>query len=201
MMEQKFEKILNIKTEGFQYGYPKEAMYHRYEPTPYAAMEQLFEHYQLPEQATVVDFGCGKGRVPIYLHWKFKIPTVGVEMDPKFFVEAEQNLHTYSDSLKKRFVPIRFEHLIAEHFAIKPRHNVFFFFNPFSVHIFRKVVANLLASYADEPRMMDIVLYYPSPDYLYYLEAETPFEMLVEVKLEKHANPNERFCVYRLFYG
>jgi SAM-dependent methyltransferase len=198
MIEQKYEKILNIRTEGFQFGYPKDAMYHRYEPTPYNALEQLFEHYALPERAHIVDFGCGKGRVPIYLHWKFKLPTVGVEMDQKFFVEAEQNLHTYSEGLKKRFVPITFEHQIAERYSIKHQENVFFFFNPFSVHIFRQVVANILASYEQHIRCIDIVLYYPSPDYLYYLAYETPFENVMDVKLEGYNNENERFCIYRL---
>ena len=199
MIEQQFEKILNIKTEGYQFGYPKDAMYHRYEPTPYNALEELFQHYDLPEKSAVVDFGCGKGRVPIYLHWKFKVPTVGVEMDPKFFVEAEQNLLTYSEGQKKRFVPITFEHMIAEHYTIQPKQNVFFFFNPFSVHIFRQVVANILSSYEQQPRMIDIVLYYPSPDYLYYLSFETPFESLTDIQLTKYTNPNERFCIYRLF--
>lgn len=199
MIEQKFEKTLNIKTEGYQYGYPKDTMYHRYEPTPYNALEQLFEHYELPENAHVVDFGCGKGRVPIYLHWKFKVTTVGVEMDPKFFVEAEQNLQTYSESIKKRFIPITFEHLIAENYSIQSQQNVFFFFNPFSVHIFRQVIANILASYEQSPRMIDLVLYYPSPDYLYYLTFETPFNNVMDVQLHGYNNENERFCIYRNF--
>ena len=199
MIEQKFEKILNIKTEGFQYGYPKDAMYHRYEPTPYNALEQLFEHYELPQKAHVVDFGCGKGRVPIYIHWKFKVAAVGVEMDSKFFVEAEQNLLTYRENVKKRLVPVKFEQMIAEEYPILPQQNVFFFFNPFSVHIFRQVVANILASYEKQPRIVDIVLYYPSPDYLYYLSFETPFESLLDIQLKGYTNPNERFCIYRLF--
>ena len=173
-------------------------MYHRYEPTPYDALEQLFGHYELPNKSQVVDFGCGKGRVPIYLHWKFKIATVGVEMDRKFFVEAEQNLHTYTEGIKKRLVPIKFENEIAERYEISKHENVFFFFNPFSVHIFRQVIANILSSYEQYPRTIDIVLYYPSSDYLFYLSMETPFEDLLEVQLKGYTNQNERLCVYRL---
>ena len=40
--------MLNIKTAGFQRGFPKQVQYHRYEPTPYEGLEQLFEHYTLP---------------------------------------------------------------------------------------------------------------------------------------------------------
>lgn len=173
-------------------------MYHRYEPTPYDALEQLFEQYELPEKAHVVDFGCGKARVPIYLYWKFKVPTVGVEMDSKFYIEAEHNLHMFMEGIKKRFVPIKLENIIAEKYAITKQENVFFFFNPFSIHIFRQVVANILASYEQYPRIIDIVLYYPTADYLFYLSMETPFEHFLEFQLEGYSNKHERFCVYRL---
>ena len=198
ILEQQFENLLNIRTSGYQYGFPKDAMYHRYEPTPYDALEQLFVQYELPMRAQVVDFGCGKGRVPVYLHWKFKIPTVGVEMDSKFFIEAEQNLQMYMQSIKKKFVPIKLVQTIAERYEINKSENVFFFFNPFSVHIFRQVVANILSSYEENPRTMDIVLYYPTTDYLYYLSMQTPFEDLLEVQLEGYSNNNERLCIYRL---
>lgn len=199
ILEQQFEKLLNIQTEGFQYGFPKDAMYHRYEPTPYDALEQLFEQYELPSRAQVVDFGCGKGRVPIYIHWKFKIPTVGVEMDQKFFIEAEHNLQNYIQGIKKKFVPVRIEQMIAERYKIAKSENVFFFFNPFSIHIFRQVIANILSSYEKNPRTMDIVMYYPTSDYLYHLALNTPFEELIEIRLEGYSNENERLCIYRLY--
>ena len=68
MNEQQYDKYLNINTVGFQYGFPKLAKYHRYEPTPYSGLEQLFEIYELPKNAHFLDIGCGKGRVPIYVH-------------------------------------------------------------------------------------------------------------------------------------
>ncbi|MEG0472798.1 MAG: class I SAM-dependent methyltransferase, partial [Solibacillus sp.] len=55
MNEQHYEKLLNINTSGFQYGFPKLAKYHRYEPTPYSGLDQLFEHYILPDNACFVD--------------------------------------------------------------------------------------------------------------------------------------------------
>lgn len=39
--------------------------------------------------------GCGKGRVPIYVHHKFRIPTIGIEMDAGFYAEAEENKRSY----------------------------------------------------------------------------------------------------------
>lgn len=48
MNEQQYDHMLNIETTGYQYGFPKLAKYHRYEPTPYSGLEQLFESYELP---------------------------------------------------------------------------------------------------------------------------------------------------------
>lgn len=84
MNEQQFDKFLNIETIGFQYGFPKLAKYYRYEPTPYSGLEQLFEHYDMPTDGHFLDIGCGKGRVPIYIHHRFGIPVKGIEMDAKF---------------------------------------------------------------------------------------------------------------------
>lgn len=198
MNEGQFEKLLNIFTAGFQYGFPKDLHYHRYEPTPYEGLEQLFEHYELPPKARVVDIGCGKGRVPIYMHYKHGVPTVGVEMDMKFYVEAENNKQLYSKKLGKKSVPIEFRHELGEHYEIAPQDNVFFFFNPFSLVIFRQVVRNIKASYEQHMRRIDLILYYPAHDYLDFLQHETAFELHYEMQLLQERNMNERIVVFSL---
>ncbi|WPK13153.1 class I SAM-dependent methyltransferase [Lysinibacillus louembei] len=200
MKEQDFEKLLRIDTAGFQYGFPKLAQYHRYEPTPYKGLEQLFEEYTLPECAVFVDIGCGKGRVPIYMHYRFHIPVVGIEMDDKFFIEAQHNKATYLEKAKKKQVSITFLHMLAEQYDVKKEDNVFFFFNPFSIDVFRKVIAKILYSFEYNPRNIHIILYYPAIDYLFYLEQETPFTLLKEVRLKGESNANERICVYTLLF-
>ena len=197
MNEQQFDKYLHINTIGEQYGFPKLAHYHRYEPTPYVGLEQLFAHYEMPENAVFIDMGCGKGRVPIYVHSKFKIETVGVEMDAGFFEEAMKNRENYLQH-KNSHVPITFIHSIAEEYSIKPSDNVFFFFNPFSIHIFRTVVHNIWKSYELNMREIHIILYYPPYDYLQFLHHGTPFELIHEVHLEKEKNINERLCVFAI---
>ena len=147
MNEQQFEKLLHIETSGFQQGYPKKIDYHRYEPTPYTALEQLFTHYELPAKAVCVDIGCGKGRVPIYLHHKFHIETKGIEMDPKFYAAAEYNKEQYLQKHGGKRAEISFYHLVAEQYEIQKRDNVFFFFNPFSIHIFRKFYHQILHNF------------------------------------------------------
>lgn len=198
MNELQFEKMLNIKTAGFQRGFPKQVQYHRYEPTPYEGLEQLFEHYSLPANARVVDIGCGKGRVPIYMHYRFAVPTIGIEMDQKFFIEAENNREQYLQKAKKKQIPITFLNMVGEQYEVDRKDNVFFFFNPFSIHIFRQVVSNIMSSFEQYPREIQIILYYPSPDYMAYLLYETTFELLTEVKLAHEKNENERIIVFTL---
>lgn len=197
MNEQQFDKHLHINTVGEQYGFPKLAHYHRYEPTPYSGLEQLFAAYQMPDNPVFIDMGCGKGRVPIYVHHKFHIPTIGIEMDAGFYTEAEENKRSYLQKMRPH-APIKFIHTIAESYEIKSRDNVFFFFNPFSIHIFRTVIHNIWKSYEQRMRDIHIILYYPPYDYLQFLHHGTPFELLHEVQLENETNINERLCVFEL---
>lgn len=198
MNEQQYEKLLNINTSGFQYGFPKLAKYHRYEPTPYNGLEQLFEHYILPKNACLVDIGCGKGRVPIYVHHQFQIPVVGIEMDQKFFVEAEHNREQYLKKNKKNGASIQFINQLAETYKIADKDNVFFFFNPFSIHVFRQVMNHILDSLEQKKRVVDVILYYPAPEYMLYLQQELALNCLVEFKLADEKNENERIVVFRI---
>lgn len=135
MNEQQFDKYLNIETVGFQYGFPKLAKYHRYEPTPYSGLEQLFEQYEMPKGAHFLDIGCGKGRVPIYIHHCFNVPAKGIEMDQKFFVEAEHNKEQYLKKYGKKQATIEFYHLVAEQYEIKNKTKYFSFSTP-SLYMF-----------------------------------------------------------------
>ena len=198
MSNQHYEQLLNIQTSGFQRDFPKSLHYHRYEPTPYEALDQLFEEYELLPQATVIDFGSGKGRVPIYVHYHFNIPTVGIEMDQQFFEKAESNKEKYVKKNGKKSAPVTFLNMLAEKYDVRPQDNVFFFFNPFSVQIFRKVLINIYLSFEQHPREIHLLLYYPSPEYLHCIQFETNFDLLKEVRLKGCSNENERICVFTL---
>lgn len=198
MNEQQYDKLLNIQTTGYQYGFPKLAKYHRYEPTPYSGLEQLFEQYEMPLNARFLDIGCGKGRVPIYVYDRFRIPVIGIEMDQKFFAEAEHNAEQYLKKAKKKHAPIQFLNVIAETYEITKHDNVFFFFNPFSIHVFRDFMNQLFDSIALYPRTVDVILYYPSPDYMQFLLQELSLNSYLNIKLRDEKNDNERFVVFRI---
>ncbi|MFK9092152.1 SAM-dependent methyltransferase [Bacillus salipaludis] len=204
MKEHYYDKLFNIKTKGDRHegGSNKSLHYHPYEPTPYSALEELFRHYEVKSGDRVVDFGCGKGRLNFYLHYFFHASVVGVEMNETLFHAAVENCGSYVGKMKKGQDQIQFYCCLAEEYEIDARDNRFYFFNPFSIQVFRKIVNHILLSVEKAEREIELVLYYPSEDYIYFLEGQTSFELKAEVILPylyEH-NPNERFLIYQLEY-
>lgn len=202
LKEKYFDELLNISTREEQKGFHTSFHYHRYEPTPYIALEELFENYPLTNSDRIVDFGCGKGRLNFYINYFFDSTVVGIEMNETFYQEASQNRHRYLNKLKKGNDQIHFYLCFAEEYLIHPLDNRFYFFNPFSLQIFIKVINHILYSVEEAHREVELILYYPSEDYIYFLENQTSFQLLKEVKLSGlyKQNPNERFLIYRLAY-
>ncbi|PFA63227.1 SAM-dependent methyltransferase [Bacillus sp. AFS015802] len=202
MKEHEYDQLLNIKTGERQIGFHRSYHYHRYEPTPYAALRELFQHYELKGSDRVVDFGCGKGRLNFFLHHLFQVTITGVEMNDEFFGDCLRNLETYREKAKMGSGTISFRHCLAEDYDIHPKDNRFYFFNPFSVQIFMKVINNILFSVESFPRDIEILLYYSSDDYVHYLEDHPLFQLRKEISLsgEFQKNEYERFLVYGLMY-
>lgn len=202
MNERDYDALLNIKTVGDQRGFNDSYHYHRYEPTPYRALEILCKNYELKSSDSIVDFGCGKGRLNFYIHHFFHVSVVGIEMNELFYQEAVENQRNYMKKHKSSEDKIHFHCCLAEEYQISLSDNRFYFFNPFSIQIFMKIINNILISVEKSVRDVELVLYYPSEDYIYFLENDTSFELKQEVTLpgfSKH-NPHERFLIYRLTF-
>lgn len=174
--------------------------YYRYEPTPYSALKLLFEKYELISSDRIVDFGCGKGRLNFYLHYLFNATVIGVEMNVTFYREAIENRKNYLKKHSHGNDKIHFLHCLAEEYPINPMDNYFYFFNPFSIQIFTRVINHILQSAENTEREITLILYYPSEDYIYFLENQTTFDLTEEVILPSvyEHNQNERFLIYRL---
>ncbi|MFJ8064355.1 SAM-dependent methyltransferase [Psychrobacillus sp. NPDC096426] len=199
MKEQDHDRLLRIKTEGVREWQHQSAHYNRYEATPYKALEALFDAYDCGSNDKFVDFGCGKGRFPFYIHHHLHVSATGVEMNGQLYQEALENLNKYMERAKHSRSSIRFEHIFAEGYDIEPEDNRFYFFNPFSIQIFQKVIHNILLSAERYPRSVDVILYYPTIEYIRFMEVNTAFELLKEVRVPELyiQNTNERFMIYR----
>ncbi|MFD1739797.1 class I SAM-dependent methyltransferase [Bacillus salitolerans] len=198
MKEQDYDQLLNIQTAGEQNGFYSSYHYHRYEPTPYRALELLFEQYKLTSDDYIVDFGCGKGRLAFYIHYFFHATVKGIEMIEDYYHDALVNLESYFANKKRRDGDVQFYHCFAEEYPIAPLDNRFYFFNPFSIQIFMKTINHILVSIEQIPRTVELILYYVSDEYLFYLENCTLFELKQEVVIPEMKDSNERFLIYRL---
>ncbi|ADF38898.1 methyltransferase [Priestia megaterium] len=202
MDEQYYDALLNIKTTGEQKGFNDSFHYHRYEPTPYSALETLFTQYELTSSDRIVDFGCGKGRLNFYVNYLCNATAVGIEMNEHFYEQAIDNQRRYLKKAKGRKHPIHFQCCLAQEYKIHPLDNCFYFFNPFSVQIFIQVVNNILLSWEENKREIDLILYYSSEDYLHHLEKHPSFILKEDVMLPEldRKNPYERFLIYKVAY-
>ncbi|MBM7607400.1 SAM-dependent methyltransferase [Lysinibacillus composti] len=199
MNEKYYEELMNIDTRGNKGEVNHSIHFHPYEPTPYYALEELFKHYVVQASDHIVDYGCGKGRLNFYIHHTFQAVVTGIEMNHHFYQDAIKNKTSYLKKTKRNPDTIQFNCCTAEEYEIQPDDNRFYFFNPFSVQVFMRVLRNILLSHEKHNRQIDLIFYYASDDYRYYLEDHTSFELFKEVQLPTYdKNPYERFLIYRL---
>lgn len=203
MTEQDFEKLLNIKTSGKEKLLNDSFHYNVYEPTSYEALEALSLEYHTHNEDHIVDFGCGKGRLNFYLNYFYGAAVTGIEMNRYYYEEALANKEAYLQNHKTKENKVNFLCCLAEDYKVKPIDNKFYFFNPFSLSIFIKVLWNIFDSLDKHERPIDLILYYPSDDFIDYLENYTAFKLIKEIKLAKEIknDPNKRFLIYHLDYN
>ena len=161
--EKQWDRLLKIKTLGRddsnadQYRYP-------YEPTPYAVLERLANSGRIRKGDTLLDYGCGKGRVDCYLSYQTRCHSIGVEYDPRIYETAAENQKTAVSGGRTEFVLAD-----AGEFPVPGAVNRAYFFNPFSVELLQKVIRRILDSWYEVPREIRLFFYYPSDEYLAYL--------------------------------
>ena len=82
MNENEWDKLLKIHTTGRD---DSNADQHRYpyEPTPYSVLERLGNSGWIRKENTLLDYGCGKGRVDFFLSYQTRCHSIGVEDDPR----------------------------------------------------------------------------------------------------------------------
>lgn len=193
--ENKWDKLLRIRTSGRddsrsdQYRYP-------YEPTPYSVLERLAFSGYIGKKNTLVDYGCGKGRVDFFLSYQTRCRSVGIEYDERIFVTAAENQKTAVSAGRVEFVLQN-----AETYAVPETADRFYFFNPFSVEILRSVLERIKESYYEQPREMMLFFYYPSDEYVSHLMTMDELTFLDEINcrdLFDGENFRERILVFEV---
>ena len=196
-MAQKYpwDKYLQIKTSGRDDS-KADQYHHPYEPTPYSVLERLAASGFFREGDTVLDYGCGKGRVGFFLTYRTKATAIGIEYDERMYQAALENRSSTISRLKPDFLLTR-----AEEYAVPGAVNRCYFFNPFSVEILRKVMARIIESYYEDPREIFLFFYYPSDEFLAYLMTVEELEFYDEIECEDlfpGNDPRERVMIFWL---
>lgn len=194
--ERDIDKKLNIKTLGIREWRDK-GKYHRCEPTPYRALEILFDNYKLSNNDSFVDFGFGRGRVLFYVHDRFNINVTGVEAEILNYDEALSNLETYEKNHPKAFDEITLEYGLAENYEIKKEDNVFYFFNPFDITILEIIYNNIINSILKHPRDVDLLVYYSIPNYIKFLNNSKHFKLVNKLNIPDRREVYQQVLIYR----
>ena len=193
--ENTWDKLLQIKTTGRddsnadQYRYP-------YEPTPYRVLERLANSGLVGKKDVVLDYGCGKGRVDFFLSYQTKANAIGIEYDERIYRGAMENQKTAVSRARTEFVLAR-----AEEYEVPQEVNRYYFFNPFSVELLRKVMARIIESYYENPRESFLFFYYPSEEYISYLMTVDELEFYDEIACDDLFEGNdlrERIMIFWL---
>lgn len=198
MNDNKWDRLLQIRTMGRdashadQYRYP-------YEPTPYSVLERLVNAGCIRKGNTVLDYGCGKGRVDFFLSWQTRCQTIGIEYDERIYEKAKENQETAVSGQRTVF-----EKKNAEHFSVPESVDRIYFFNPFSVEILQKVIRRIMESYYAAPREILLFFYYPSDEYISALMTVDELTFLDEIDckdLFSQNDPRERIMIFEYTGG
>lgn len=193
--ENEWDNILHIRTTGRDDSIADLTRY-PYEPTDYCVLERLAGSGYFSKKNTLLDYGCGKGRVDFFLAYQTKCRAIGIEYNERLYGRALQN-----KSQAPAGGRVSLELVDATEYAVPAAVDRVFFFNPFSVDILRRVMDHLQASYQQAPRELLLFFYYPSVFYRQYLAAESRLSFLAAIPcgdLFQGSDGREEVLVYQI---
>ena len=193
MNAREWDKRLHIKTIGRED--ESNPNYSPYEPTPYSVLGRLADSGFIRRKDRLLDYGCGKGRVALFMASVIGCRATGIDHAQKLIDLAVENRRSARLGDRVTFTCAR-----AEQYEIRDD-NVFFFFNPFSEKIFSGVLRRIEGFWRESPRPMTVICYYPSREYLHCLEAVPECKPIANIDCNDLFNGNndrERMLVYRL---
>ncbi len=193
--ELQWDRLLKIKTSGRddtgsdEYRYP-------YEPTPYCVLEKLAQSGYIGKKNTLLDYGTGKGRVCFFMSYQTRCRSIGVEYNQRIYESARKNKDS---SISGRLTDI--VKASAESYKVPEDVDVCYFFNPFSVDIFRKTLARIIESCDENPRQVLLVFYYIQDEYRTYLMTHSRVEYVDDIDFRNMFdgdNIREHIMIFRV---
>lgn len=189
-----FDRVLKIKTCGRDDSISNYENF-PYEPTSYLVLQRLIEQSYFSKKNTLLDYGCGKGRVDFYLTYECGCKSIGIDYNERILQRANDNLKSFNKRAKISFV-----HANACCYEVNDFVDRIYFFNPFCVDVLKIVINNIKKSYDNFNRELLLFFYYPSTKYLNYLNELVFLSKIDEINcmdLFNTFDSNERIIVYK----
>jgi Predicted RNA methylase len=166
-----FDEYLGIETKACESdALPKRNIYFEYQPTQYSTLEELFTKYSFDVEDHLVDFGCGKGRILIMAAYYSCKYITGYEIDTERYNNLCKNITSFKNIFNSD--SLFFTHNVnVENITIEDNANKFFFFNPFNLKIYIKVLNAIQASLLRKKRNIYLFLHFPSNNVLKYIDS------------------------------
>ena len=161
-------------------------------------LERLASKGYIGKKNTLIDYGCGKGRVAFFMSYQTRCKSIGIEFDRDIYNRVMQNKESCAAGKRVDIMLIK-----AEAFSLPEEADRFYFFNPFSVEILKRVLKRIVdLSYVNQKERF-LFFYYPSEEYLSELNSMTDLtpeeEILCADLFPDTGNERERVAVYRLY--
>jgi len=147
-----------------------------------------------PSEFSLVDFGCGKGRVVLMAVEAGFREVIGVEFAPDLARIASDNLRSYRGRRGRATVHC----MDAVNFPIPTGPVVLFFANPFTGPVLEAVAENIRRSFAENQRPMFVVYFVPWPGSPFdrgapfVRVAEGPDRVIYRLEADRRLVPAER---------
>jgi len=159
-----------------------------YQPTQVLPLRWLFRTLELPGGKTLVDLGCGKGRVLLVASEAGFKEVRGVEFSPELCEIAAGNCAKFFEK-KKPGMRFRIVESDVVDYAVQADEDVFFMFNPFDAHVLNIVMRRIVTSLAERRRQIWIIYRNPVHEDVF---AEFP----EFARLDRFVNRGSDFSVY-----
>ncbi len=191
--ETAWDKLLKIKTSGRDDSMANHINY-PYEPTPYTVLERLAGSEYIGKHNTLLDYGCGKGRVDFFMAYQTGCRSIGIDYDERLVRAAQKNKEKAVTGSRVQMIQAN-----AVSFAVPREVDRCYFFNPFSVEVLQGVMGRICESYYVNPREIQLFFYYPSDEYIAWLMTRDELMFNDEIScmdLFKGEDPRERILMF-----
>lgn len=197
--EKAFDDFLSIDTMECTQAQKPIGENNAYQATYYRDLVTIFNAVPMEPEDTLVDFGCGLGRVLFYDNSRHYCRTTGIEADSQIYDRLMTNAAGYQKRFYDQEDRMKFYNIQAQDYQVDDEDNYFYFFNPFSPDIFEKVLGNITESVRLCPRDIYLMLYYPTFEYQRVMRGNKFFVLKDIVKLSGYEeDPDEKLYVYHM---